>query len=421
VQYILSILAQEFATVARGINRLKPLQIDRQSKPGRYSDGGGLYLVVGKTGGKSWAFLYMRDGKRRELGLGALADVPVAEARAKAAALRAVLDKGGDPQAERDRQRVEAAPPCTFKSAAEQYIAAHKAGWRNEKHAKQWENTLTTYVYPEIGSLAVSAVDVPDVLKVLKPIWATKPETASRVRGRIEAVLDYAKAHKWRRGENPARWKGTLDHLLPARAKVQRVKHHAAMPYAKVPGFMASLAEQEGTAALALRFAILTAARTGEATGARWPEADINAAVWTVPEDRMKAGREHRVPLNAPALEILRELPRTGEYVFPGHKRGEPLSNMAMLMLLRRMEIEDATVHGFRSAFRDWAAEQTGFPREVIEAALAHANGDKVEAAYLRTDHFEKRRLLMEEWGRFCTGAVAANVVPLRAVTGAAA
>src|SRR5262245_37396353 len=260
--------------MARGINRLKPLQIERQSKPGRYSDGGGLYLVVGKTGAKAWAFLYMRDGKRRELGLGALADVPVADARAKAAALRAVLDKGGDPQAERDRQRVEAAPPCTFKEAAEQYIASHKAGWRNAKHAQQWENTLTTYAYPEIGSLAVSAVDVADVLKVLKPVWTTKPETASRLRGRIEAVLDYARAHKWRSGENPARWKGTLDHLLPARTKVQRVKHHAAMPYAKVPAFMAALAEQEGTAALALRFAILTAARTGEALGARWPEVD---------------------------------------------------------------------------------------------------------------------------------------------------
>jgi integrase len=407
--------------MARGINRLKPLQIERQSKPGRYSDGGGLYLVVGKTGAKSWAFLYMRDGKRRELGLGALADVPVADARTKAAALRAVLDKGGDPQTERDRQRIEATPPCTFKKAAVDYIAAHKPGWHNAKHAQQWENTLETYAYPEIGALAVSAVDVPDVLKVLKPIWTTKPETASRLRGRIEAVLDYAKAHKWRSGDNPARWKGTLDHLLPARSKLRRVEHHAAMPYADVPAFMAALAQQPGTAALALRLAILTAARTGEVTGARWPEVDTEAAAWTVPADRMKGGREHRVPLNAPAAELLEGLSRTGEHVFPGLKDGEPLSNMAMLMLLRRMKVEGATVHGFRSAFRDWAAEQTGFSREVIEAALAHANGDKVEAAYLRTDHFEKRRLLMEEWGRFCTGAVAANFVPLRASASAAA
>jgi integrase len=403
--------------MANGINRLKPLTIAQQRTPGRFADGGGLYLTVSKTGAKAWVFLYMRDGKRRELGLGAIADVPVTEARSKAATLRAVLDKGGDPQAERDRQRAEVAPPRTFKEAAEDYIADNRAGWKNEKHAAQWTATLTTYAYPEIGKLAVSAVDVPDVLKVLKPIWATKPETASRVRGRIEAVLDYAKVQKWRSGENPARWKGTLDHLLPARNKVRRVEHHDAMPYADVPAFMAALAEQGGNAARTLRFTILTAARTGEVTGARWPETDSEAAVWTVPADRMKVGREHRVPLSAPALDILRDMPRTGDHVFPGIKRGEPLSNMAMLMLLRRMKVEDATVHGFRSAFRDWAAEQTGFPREVIEAALAHANGDKVEAAYLRTDHFEKRRLLMEEWGRFCTGAAAANVVPLRAAS----
>lgn len=399
--------------MARGINRLKPLQIERQSTPGRYSDGGGLYLVVGKSGAKAWAFLYMRDGKRRELGLGALKDVPVADARAKAAALRSVLDKGGDPQAERDKQRAEAAPPRTFKAAAEDFIADNEAGWRNAKHKQQWKNTLETYAYPEIGSMAVSAVDVADVLKVLKPIWAVKPETASRLRGRIETVLDYAKAHKWRSGENPARWKGTLDHMLPARAKVQRVQHHAAMPYAKVPDFLVVLSAQPGTAALALRFAILTAARTGEAVGARWEEIDTNAATWTIPGERMKAGREHRVALNDAAVELLKSLPRAGEYVFPGANRGEPLSNMAMLMLLRRMKIEGATVHGFRSSFSDWAAEQTGFPREVREAALAHANGDKTEAAYLRTDHFEKRRLLMDAWGRYCRGAVVANVVRL--------
>ena len=397
--------------MARGINRLKPLQIERLSMPGRYSDGGGLYLVVGKSGAKAWAFLYMRDGKRRELGLGALKDVPVADARAKAAALRSVLDKGGDPQAERDKQRVEAAPPRMFKAAAEDFITDNEAGWRNAKHKQQWKNTLETYAYPEIGSMAVSAVDVADVLKVLKPIWAVKPETASRLRGRIETVLDYAKAHKWRSGENPARWKGTLDHMLPARAKVQRVQHHAAMPYAKVPDFLVALGEQPGTAALALRFAILTVARTGEAVGARWDEIDTDAATWTIPGERMKAGREHRVALNDAAVELLKSLPRACEYVFPGANRGEPLSNMAMLMLLRRMKIEGATVHGFRSSFSDWVAEQTGFPREVREAALAHANGDKTEAAYLRTDHFEKRRLLMGAWGQYCGGVIAANVV----------
>jgi integrase len=413
--YRVGIAAKEFAKVARGINRLKPLQVDRQSTPGRYADGGGLYLTVGKTGAKAWAFLYMRDGRRRELGLGALNDVPIAAAREKAAALRAVLDKGGDPQQERDRQRVEAMPPVTFKEAAVQYIGDHKAGWKNVKHSAQWSSTLQTYAYPVLGSMAVSAVDVADVLRVLKPIWAELPETASRVRGRIEAVLDYAKAHRWRTGENPARWKGTLDHLLPAPAKVRRVEHHAAMPYAKVPAFLASLSEQDGTAALALRFAILTAGRTGEVLGARSVEIDMDAATWTIPGSRMKAGRVHRVTLNEPAVELLRSLPRAGEYVFPGARQGEPLSDMAMLMLLRRLEASDVTVHGFRSSFRDWSAEQTGFPREVIEAALAHTTSGKVEAAYLRTDHFDKRRLLLDAWGRFCAGVEAANVVRLSA------
>lgn len=398
-----------------GINRLKPLQVERLSTPGRYSDGGGLYLVVSKSGAKAWVFLYMRGGKRRELGLGALQDVPVADARTKAATLRAVLDKGGDPQAERDRQRAEAAPAVTFKAAAEQYIAAHKAGWRNAKHAQQWENTLTTYAYPELGTLSVSAVGVGNVLKVLSSVWTEKPETAARVRGRIETVLDYAKARGWRSGDNPARWKGTLDHLLPARGKVRRVKHHPAMPYAQVPAFLVKLAAQEGSAALALRFAILTAARTGEVIGARWAEMDLEAATWTIPGERMKAGRDHRVTLNEAAAALLSELPRVGEHVFVGLQRGEPLSNMALLMLLRRMEVEGVTVHGFRSSFRDWAAEQTNFPREVIEAALAHAPTDKVEAAYLRTDHFEKRRLLLAAWGRYCTADTTANVVPLRA------
>jgi integrase len=398
-----------------GIHRLKPMQIERLRKPGRHSDGGGLYLAIGKGGAKAWVFLYMLAGKRRELGLGALQDVPVAAARKKAAELRAVLDKGGDPQAERDRQRADAAPAVTFKEAAEQYIAAHKAGWRNAKHAQQWENTLTDYAYSEIGTLSVGAVATQYVLKVLSGIWTQKPETAARVRGRIETVLDYAKARGWRSGDNPARWKGTLDHLLPARSKVRRVQHHPAMPYAKVPAFLVALAGQEGVAALALRFGILTAARTGEVIGARWAEIDLEAATWTIPGERMKAGRDHRVTLNEAASAILTELPRVGEYVFPGLQRGKPLSNMALLMLLRRMKIAGVTVHGFRSSFRDWAAEQTNFPREVIEAALAHASDDKVEAAYLRTDHFEKRRLLLSAWGRFCTAEAGTNVVPLRA------
>ena len=304
-------------------------------------------------------------------------------------------------------------PPVTFKAAAEEYIASHRAGWKNAKHAQQWQNTLATYVYPEIGNLAVTAVGVADVLAVLKPIWVAKPETASRVRGRIEVILSFARVRGWRSGENPALWKGNL---LPARGKVRRARHHAAMPYRQVPTFMKELAKQPGVSPMALRFAVLTAARTGEVLGAKWSEIDIDTATWTVPAERMKAGRQHRVTLNAPALALLGALPRTvGEYVFPGLRRDGPLSQMALLMSLRRMQIEGVTVHGFRSSFRDWAAEQTTpFSRDVIEAALAHTNQNKVEAAYLRTDHFDKRRLLFDEWGQFCEGEET-NVVPLRA------
>jgi integrase len=399
--------------MARGIHRLKARYLERLG-PGKHSDGGNLYLLAKHGGAKSWLFIYTAaNGKRREIGLGPVNGVSMEVARALAAALREALHQGQDPQAERDRLRVDAAPAKTFRDAAAEYIASHRAGWKNVKHAQQWCNTLETYAYPTMGALSVSAIGIADVLEVLKPIWATKPETAARVRGRIEVVLSFAKVRGWRSGENPALWKGNLDHLLPARNKVRRVKHHAAMTYRDVPAFLTALADQPGVSPQALRFVILTAARTGEALGARW--AEVDAAVWTVLAERMKAGREHRVPLSGPALDILRELPREGEYVFPGMRHGRPLSQMALLMLLRRMGVEGATVHGFRSAFRDWAAEQTGFLREVIEAALAHANGDKVEAAYLRTDHFEKRRLLMAAWGDFCTGAAAANVEQLRA------
>jgi integrase len=400
--------------MARGIHRLRARHLERLG-PGKHSDGGNLYLLVKKGGAKSWLFIYTAaNGKRREIGLGPVNGVNVQAAREQAAALREALHQGRDPQAERDRLRVAAAPPVTFKAAADEYIASHRAGWKNAAHQQQWPSTLTAYVYPTMGALAVSAVGVAGVLDALKPIWTTKPETASRVRGRIETVLDYAKVRGWRSGENPALWKGNLAHLLPARAKVRRTKHHAAMPYSQVPAFMAALAGQEGVSPLALRFAILTAARTGEVIGAKWSEVDPDAATWTVPADRMKAGREHRVTLNAEALAILADVPRmASDYVFPGLKRGKPLSNMAMLRLLARMEIEGVTVHGFRSSFRDWAAEQTRYQREVIEAALAHTNADKVEAAYLRTDHFEKRKSLLDAWGRFCIGAD--NVVQLAA------
>jgi integrase len=301
---------------------------------------------------------------------------------------------------------------------AELYIAAHERGWRNPTHRAQWRATLNAYVHPTIGDLAVASIATDDVLRVLQPIWQAKPETASRVRGRIEAVLDYAAARGWRQGENPARWRGHLANLLPARAKVARVVHHAALPWQEIGAFMARLRQHRATAARALEFTVLTAARTGEVIGARWPEVGMDAAVWTVPAERMKGHRAHRVPLSAAALAVLRHMlplrPAEGDgFVFPGLRPGKPLSNMAMLKLLERMGHGDLTVHGFRSAFRDWCEEATHTPQAVAEAALAHAVADKVEAAYRRGDLFAKRAALMEEWAAFCAKAPGA-VVALR-------
>ncbi len=394
--------------MARGHGRLKPLQIDRFKGPGKLSDGGGLYLIAGRNGSRTWVFRYTRQGTAVELGLGASRAVPVLDARHEAAELRALLAAGGDPKQHREQQRQlqarQSANAITFKAAAEQFIEANRAGWRNGKHAAQWTSTLATYVYPVFGTGPVGDVTASHVLKVLTPIWATKPETASRVRGRIESVLDYAKVHGWREGENPARWKGGLAMTLPARNKVRRVKHHAALPYAEVPDLMKVLGGMEGLGPLALRFLILTAARTGEVIGAQWSEIDLAKGVWTVPAQRMKAAREHRVPLNAEATGLLEALPRIGELVFPGMRPGKPLSNMALLQTLRRMKRNDLTAHGFRSSYRDWCSEQTGFPREVIEASLAHTVGTQVERAYLRSDLFDKRRLLMKAWGQHCAG-----------------
>jgi integrase len=302
------------------------------------------------------------------------------------------------------KAKIEAARALTFRQCAEAYIEAHKAGWQNAKHAAQWSSTLKTYAYPVFGALPVQAVDLALIERVLEPIWKTKTETASRLRGRIERVLDWATVRKYRQGDNPARWRGHLDQLLPARSKVQKVQHHAALGYAEIGQFMAGLREQESTSALALEFLILTATRTAEVIGATWSEVDLDAAVWTIPAERMKAKKEHRVPLSRPAMAILKRLHkhRTGEFVFMGARPGRSLYNVALLMLLERLGRSDLTVHGFRSTFRDWAAERTNFPREVAEHALAHSLPDKVEAAYQRGDLFEKRRRLMAEWGRFC-------------------
>ena len=391
------------------LGKLTALGVAKLKTPGMYGDGGGLWLQVSGKGGKSWVFRYTLKGKSREMGLGPVSTFTLAEARDKALTCRKLCYEGIDPIEIRRGQRqdaaVEAAKAITFRTCAEGYIEAHKAGWRNDKHAAQWSATLATYAFPVFGDLPVQAVDTGLVLKALEVIWNTKPETATRVRGRIESVLDWAATRDYRRGENPARWKGHLQNLLPKRSKVRKVEHHAALAFKNVPEFMQSVAAQPGTAAKLMAFTILTAARTGEALGARWSEIDLEAGIWTVPAGRMKAGAEHRVPLSAAALAILAEMQGLdAEFVFPGGRRGKPLSNMAMLVLLRRMERSDLTVHGFRSSFRDWASETTDFPSEVVEMALAHTVESKVERAYRRGDLFEKRRELMAAWASFCAG-----------------
>ncbi len=405
--------------MARATGRLSPSAVAKARTPGMHADGAGLYLHVGQTGGKSWIYRFMLHGRPREMGLGPLHTIGLAEARQRALDCRRQRLDGIDPLearlAARAKVKIEEAKAISFAACAERYIKAHRAGWRNDKHAAQWASTLATYVHPTIGTLAVSAVDTNLVAKILEPIWAMKPETAGRVRGRIESILDYAATHGWRAGENPARWRGHLENVLPRRAKVRAVEHHPALPWPEIAEFMAALGMQEGMGAFALRLAIVTAARTGEVIGARWNEIDVQSAVWTIPRERMKAAREHRVPLSDSALNVLRkaaqlrEHPGGNAFVFPGAKAGKSLSSMTLLAVLKRMERRDLTTHGFRSSFRDWCAEATGYPREVAEAALAHTLSDKTEAAYRRGDLFEKRRQLMEAWADFCHAAPRKN------------
>lgn len=394
--------------MARTFEKLSALRTEKEKTPGLYSDGGGLYLRVSESGAKSWVLRYMLDRRSREMGLGATHAVSLAEAREKAADARGLCARGIDPldakNAAEAERRLKEALEITFKNCAEKYITSYEKSWRNEKHRAQWKATLATYVYPLIGNLPVASIDTALVIKIIEPLWSAKPETASRLRGRIETVLDWARVRGYRNGENPARWRGHLDNLLPAKGKVRAVKHHAALPYEQINTFMQQLQECDGIAARALEFAIHTGARTSEVIGAQWSEIDFAAKVWTVPASRMKSGREHRVPLSAPVTEILNGIGRGADdrFIFAGDKGNFPLSNMAMLTVLRRMKRNDLTVHGFRSTFRDWAAERTNFASEVAEAALAHVIGGKTEAAYRRGDLFEKRRRLMMAWATFC-------------------
>lgn len=414
-------------------NALTPLTV-KNAKAGRHSDGSGLQLLVKTTGARSWVFRFMLNGKTRDVGLGAAAGpdaISLANARIEATKLRLKVQSGIDPIEEREREEAEKLAAAqaaliagtTFKEVAEAYIDANEESWRNPKHRQQWRKTMADYVYPKIGDMSVADVDTPHVLSILEAIWREKPETASRVRGRIETILDAAKARGYRKGENPARWRGHLAQILPNVSKTKEARnrklgrsgHHKALPYDQVPALIAALRKRESVSAMALEFIILTAARTSEALKATWGEIDLTKAVWTVPPDRMKASKEHRVPLSPRALELLKMAKDLGgEHLFPG-PRAATLSDMSLLMLLKRMEV-DTTTHGFRSSLRDWLAERTNFPHEVCEMTLSHTISNKVEAAYRRGDLFTKRRKLMEAWSEFCNEPVKAggNVLPIR-------
>ena len=412
--------------MALNVNKLSALGVSKATKPGYYGDGAGLWLQVSASGSKSWIFRFTLARKQREMGLGALHTVDLALARAKAKECRLLLLDGQDPldarKATKLTEALARARMITFDQCAAAYIAAHRSGWKNAKHASQWENTLATYATPIIGALPVAAVDTALVVKVLGPIWHDKTETATRLRGRIESILDWATVSKYRQGENPARWRGHLDNLLATPSKIAPVKNHPALPWQEVGPFMAELRARDGIAALAVEFAILTAARSGEVRGATWAEFDLDAKLWTIPAERMKAGREHRVPLSSAALALLDKAPHVSVIVFSGRVRDRSLSDMSLTAVLRRMERHDITVHGFRSTFRDWCAESVAnsFPREVCEHALAHSLPDKVEAAYRRGDLLEKRVMLMQAWADYCAAIpAAATVTPIRGATAA--
>lgn len=390
---------------------LGALEVKRLKAAGWHAVGGvaGLGLEVKPTGARSWTLRVMVGAKRREIGLGAFPEVGLADARDKARATRAEIRDGVDPVEKRREARslrvAAQTAGMTFDQCAAAYIKAHREGWKNPKHAQQWENTLATYAGPVIGAMLVRHVETPHVLAVLEPIWREKTETASRLRGRLESILDWATVRSEREGLNPARWRGHLDKLLPAQSKVSKVEHHAALPWREIGPFMAHLRAADGMGARCLEFAILTAARSGEARGATWAEIDMQARTWTVPGTRMKAGKDHRVPLSPAALTLLDKLPRIvgNDLVFPA-PRGGVLSDMTLGAVLKRMEVP-VTAHGFRSTFRDWAAESTAYPGDVVEMALAHAIGDKVEAAYRRGDLLEKRQRLMNDWAEYCEGS----------------
>lgn len=393
--------------MARPRHKLTTLQVKNTKAPGRLSDGGGLYLHIGKNGGKSWVHIWKRNKRKREMGLGSVADVSLSMARKKADKNRLLILDGRDPINERKKENVP-----NFKDCAQLYYDNKKSGWKHKSHIANWKLSLFTHAKP-LHRLQVSDIETPDVLKMLKPLWQTKPATASTLRGRVEAVLDYAKAMGWREGENPALWRGNLKSLLPPRT--QKVKHFPALPVLEITAFMTNLQTRDALSARLLEFIILTACRSNEARGAEWDEFDIENALWTIPAIRMKAGKEHTVPLSKRALEIVSALPKIKncDLVFPQISKRKQFSVNATRALLHRMGRADVTTHGFRSTFRDWAGDQTAFQRETIEAALAHGIKDKAEAAYRRSTAIEKRRKLMQAWADYCTQQTNEKVVQL--------
>lgn len=388
----------------RATNKLSVAKIRSLNKKGRYPDGNGLYLQVSEWKTKSWIYRYQIRGKRTEMGLGSLKDYSLAQARNRARECRMLVIEGIDPKLHREaaRHNLHEIQGWTFSKCAEAYIEAHSPQWSNPKHIAQWRSTLTTYASPVFGNLPVQQIDAALVMRVIEPIWLTKTETASRVRGRIEKVLAWAIVNEYRDQPNPAVWRNNLDQLLPAKSKVMTVKHHEALPYAEISTFMEGLSQVESVSAKALTFMILTGLRTGEIIQASWDQIDLDNKIWTVPANVMKSRRIHRVPLSDQAVSLLNNLPKLNGWLFPSNQSGKHIGEAAMHKLVRkRLKRLDITVHGFRSTFRDWVAELTKYPREVAEAALAHVNSDKVEAAYQRGDLLEKRRELMQDWANY--------------------
>ncbi len=393
--------------MARQINKLSDRGIKAEKKQGRYADGNGLYLQVSRSGSKSWLFRFMLDKTPREMGLGSTSTVTLSEARVEALECKKGLREGVDPIKARnerlERIKADNVGVLTFKKCAEEYLKAHSARWKSTRHAEIWKSSLKRFAYPSLGHLPVNTIERSQIMRALDPIWREKTETASRLRGRLENILDWATVQGLRKGENPARWKGHLDKLLPKPSELHKVKHFAALPYPEINSFMDKLREREANSAQALRLIILTATRSGEIRNAVWSEFDIKKALWTIPAERMKADKEHIIPLCAEAISIIQSQPRLSgnDYLFSSPKSGKPLSDVVFKKLMERMKITGITTHGFRSTFRDWAAEKTSFPREVIENALAHQLKDKAEAAYFRSNLLDKRRDLMNKWADF--------------------